>query len=135
MRNLLINLIFIFIFILGGALNVAAQRTEEDTKGNLAGGGIIDILNFNSASFAGGGIIDILQIMGGGRISGNTPKVKVSISTLDGISIINHAEDYTYTDMQITLPSTEVDALSKGMYLLSVTLDDTLIGKEEIQIE
>jgi len=64
MRNLLINLTFIFILILGGASDAIAQR--GDTKGNnVAGGGIIDILNFGT-SFAGGGIIDILQLNNGG---------------------------------------------------------------------
>lgn len=135
MRNLLINLTFIFILVLGGASDAIAQKTEA----SKADGGIIDILF--ATAVTGGGIIDILHLQnnydddGGNRLANDVSKIKVNISTLDNVNLIEHIENYTYSDMQITLPIVEVKALPVGTYLLSVSIEGILIGQKEIQIE
>lgn len=119
MRNLLINLTFIFIFVLGSASDAFSQRDV----------GSIEIYFVGS--------IEIYNVLGGGnRLADGISEVTVIISSLEKDEIfLEHKEPYTSSNMQITLQKEEIDKLSGGTYLLIVKIEDTLIGKEEIFIE
>lgn len=123
MRNLLINLAFIFILVLGGTSDAFSQY-------NI---GIIDILNVNETFSIG--IIDILQFDGNRMTDDNIPNISVTIKDENGINLIEHTEIYVESGMQITLPQEEFDKLSVGKYLLTVSVKETIIGTEEVLIE
>ncbi len=124
MRNLLINLTFIFILVLGGASDAFSQKSI----------GVVDFFGLNATFNIG--VVDWFN--NGNRVAeGETLMLRATISSLENdIIFIEHDEKYTFSDMQIiNISQDEISKLTAGYYLLTVKIGDTLIGTEKVLIE
>lgn len=123
MRNLLINLTFIFILVLGSASDAFSQKSI----------GVVDFFGLNVAFNIG--VVDWFN-NGNRAADEDLPILTATISSLENdIIFVEHSEKYTFSDMQINISQDEISKLTAGYYLLTVKIEDTLIGTQKVLIE